>query len=226
MPSRRAVHRPSNMIHANSSLNSFGAEATYADRSPRANSYAERFVGTLRRECWDHVLILGERHLRKILAEYAWHYNGHWPHQGLEQKPPLRQPGHATDITARIERRQVLGGLISEYRRAAWRAQRSRSAVMSKFWHGTEPPCRSGLRAAPVGGAESHSQMEGSQAEDRHNPLPHIALLTTALKSAYSNTTSLSTRTATELRELLIPGGREWRFPELLFFVCGHGGIA
>ena len=87
-------------------------------RSPRANSCAERFVGTLRRECLDHMLIFGERHLRKVLAEYARHYNGHRPHQGLQQEPPLRQPGHAVDITARIERRHVLGGLISEYRRA------------------------------------------------------------------------------------------------------------
>jgi putative transposase len=88
-------------------------------RSPRANSYAERFVGTLRRECLDHVLILGERHLRKVLAEYAQHYNEHRPHQGLQQEPPLREPGHAVDITGRIERRQAVGGLISEYHRAA-----------------------------------------------------------------------------------------------------------
>jgi putative transposase len=88
-------------------------------RSPRANSFAERFVGTLRRECLDHVLILGERHLHSVLAEYARHYNGHRPHQGLQQEPPQRQPGPVLDITARIERRQVLGGLISEYRRAA-----------------------------------------------------------------------------------------------------------
>jgi putative transposase len=88
-------------------------------QSPRANSFAERFVGTLRRECLDHVLILGERHLRNVLAEYARHYNGHRPHQSLQQKPPLHQPGHAVDITARIERRQVLGGPISEYRRSA-----------------------------------------------------------------------------------------------------------
>jgi putative transposase len=88
-------------------------------RSPRANSYAERFVGTLRRECLDHVLILGERHLRSALAEFARHYNGHRPHQALQQEPPLREPGHATDITARIERRKVLGDLISEYRKAA-----------------------------------------------------------------------------------------------------------
>jgi transposase InsO family protein len=88
-------------------------------RSPRANSFAERFVGTLRRECLDHVLILGEQHLRGVLAEYARHYNGHRPHQGRQQESPLRQPGRAVDITARIERRQVLGGLISEYHRAA-----------------------------------------------------------------------------------------------------------
>ena len=88
-------------------------------RSPKANSFAERFVGTLRRECLDHVLILGEQHLRNVLAEYARHYNSHRAHQGLQQEAPQRQPSDAIDITARIERRQVLGGLISEYRRAA-----------------------------------------------------------------------------------------------------------
>jgi hypothetical protein len=75
-------------------------------------------VGTLRRECLDHMLILGERHLRKVLAEFARRYNGHRPHQSLQQDPP-RQPGRAVDITARIECRQLLSGLISEYRRAA-----------------------------------------------------------------------------------------------------------
>lgn len=88
-------------------------------QSPRANSFAERFVGTLRRECLDHMLILGERHLRSVLADYVQHYIGHRPHQGLHQEPPQRQSSQTPDITARIERRQVLGGLISEYRRAA-----------------------------------------------------------------------------------------------------------
>jgi putative transposase len=83
-----------------------------------SNAFAERFVGTLRRECLDHILILGERHLRKVLAEFARHYNGHRPHQSLQQEPPRRR-GSAADITARIERRQVLTGLINEYRRAA-----------------------------------------------------------------------------------------------------------
>jgi putative transposase len=75
-------------------------------------------VGTLRRECLNHILILGEGHLRRVLAEFARHYNGHRPHQSLQQEPPWRL-GRAVDITARIERKQVLGGLISEYRRAA-----------------------------------------------------------------------------------------------------------
>jgi transposase InsO family protein len=88
-------------------------------RSPRANSHAERFAGTLRRECLDHVLILGERYLRSVLAQYVRHYNCHRPHKGLQQEPPLHEPGHAVDITARMERSQVLGGLVSEYRRAA-----------------------------------------------------------------------------------------------------------
>jgi putative transposase len=85
----------------------------------RGNSYAERFASTLRCECLDHVLVPGERHLREVLAEYAWHYNGHRPHQGLQQESPLRRPIEPADITARIERRQILSGLISEYRRAA-----------------------------------------------------------------------------------------------------------
>ena len=88
-------------------------------RSPRANSFAERYAGTLRRECLDHLLIHGERHLRRILAEYARHYNEHRPHQSREQRPPLHEPGQPVDITARIRRKQVLHGLINEYQRAA-----------------------------------------------------------------------------------------------------------
>jgi putative transposase len=88
-------------------------------RSPRADSFAEQYVGTLRRECLDHLLIYGERHLRQILAGYARHYNEHRPHQSREQRPPLHEPSQMGDVTARIERRQVVHGLISEYSRAA-----------------------------------------------------------------------------------------------------------
>ena len=65
--------------------------------------------------------------------------------------------------------------------------------------------------------------MEGFQAEDRHNPLPHIAQSTTALKSAYSNTAFGSTRTAVELWKLLIIGGREWWNPDV---VAASAGMA
>ena len=88
-------------------------------RSPRPDSFAERYVGTLRRECLDHLLIYGERHLRQILAGYARHSNEHRPHQSREQRPPPARAQPDGDLTARIERRQVVHGLISEYSRAA-----------------------------------------------------------------------------------------------------------
>jgi putative transposase len=88
-------------------------------RSPRANAVAERFVGTLRRECPDHLLIYGDQHLRKVLAQYARHYNDHRPHQARQQRPPLHKPSQPVELSARIKRTQAVDGLISEYRRAA-----------------------------------------------------------------------------------------------------------
>ncbi|MGC9671091.1 integrase core domain-containing protein [Planosporangium sp. 12N6] len=88
-------------------------------RSPRANAYAERFVLTVRTEVTDRMLILGERHLRRTLDEYARHYNGYRPHRALQLQPP-RSDRPAVDLTReRIRRRSVLGGLITEYERAA-----------------------------------------------------------------------------------------------------------
>jgi putative transposase len=88
-------------------------------RSPRANAYAERFVLTARTEVTDRMLIFGERHLRTVLAQYEAHYNGRRPHRSRQLRPP--QPDHpAADLSKeRIKRRPVLGGLISEYERAA-----------------------------------------------------------------------------------------------------------
>lgn len=76
-------------------------------------------MGTLRRECLDHLLIHGEQHLRKVLTEYERHYNDHRPHQSRRQRPPLHDPDQVIDLTARIERRRAVAGLIHEYRRAA-----------------------------------------------------------------------------------------------------------
>jgi len=90
-----------------------------ASQAPRANAIAERWVGTIRRECTDRMLIVGERHLTSVLAEYAEHYHGHRPHRSLGQRPP-NPPPQVIDLTAaRIQRRPILGGLISEYKQAA-----------------------------------------------------------------------------------------------------------
>jgi len=96
-----------------------------AVQAPRMNAICERLVGTLRRELLDHVLILGEGHLRAVLAEYQVHYNTARPHQGIAQRVPdgEHDGGHLTIVTdldrERIHRKPVLGGLINEYARAA-----------------------------------------------------------------------------------------------------------
>jgi putative transposase len=65
-------------------------------RAPRANAIAERFIGTLRRECLDHLLISGPRHLAVVLQEYLAHYNTHRPHRSLRQHPPAgHTPPHS-----------------------------------------------------------------------------------------------------------------------------------
>ena len=88
-------------------------------RSPRANAYAERFVLTARTEVTDRMLILGERHLQSVLAEYTRHYNGRRPHRGRQLRPPRPDHPVADFAQERIKRRAVLGGLINEYERAA-----------------------------------------------------------------------------------------------------------
>ena len=87
--------------------------------SPRANAYAERFVLTARTEVTDRMLIVSERHLRRVLAQYEAHYNGRRPHRSRQLRPP--KPDHAVaDLSQkRINRQPVLGGLINENQRTA-----------------------------------------------------------------------------------------------------------
>ena len=92
-------------------------------QAPRANAVAERFVGSARRECLDRLVILGPRHLRVVLTEYIDRYNQHRPHRSLNQHSPLGTPDRpvsAADLdTRRVERTDILGGLIHEYRLVA-----------------------------------------------------------------------------------------------------------
>jgi putative transposase len=92
-------------------------------RAPRANAYAERWVRTVRAECLDWMLVWNQRQLHRVLTEYLRHYNTVRPHRGLDLRPPrpaarlrLVEPGAGESS---VQRADVLGGLIHEYRRAA-----------------------------------------------------------------------------------------------------------
>jgi putative transposase len=94
-------------------------------RAPKARAHAERWVGSIRRECLDQLLILGHRHLQHVVATYAAHYNQHRPHRALGQRPPLGKVPAINEPLAdvidldRVRRRDLLGGLIHEYQFAA-----------------------------------------------------------------------------------------------------------
>jgi putative transposase len=88
-------------------------------RAPQANAYAERFVRTVRGECLDWLLILGRRHLERVLRIYLAHYNNERPHRGLALLPPESPDAAGQPAADAIERRDRLGGLIHEYHRAA-----------------------------------------------------------------------------------------------------------
>jgi putative transposase len=84
--------------------------------APQANAIAERWIGTVRRELLDRILIVNRRHLDRVLTEYLAHFNNHRPHRTLHLAAPLTplpQPTSPADL--RLRRRDRLGGLIHEY---------------------------------------------------------------------------------------------------------------
>ena len=97
-----------------------GVEVTRVPfRTPVANSHAERWVGTARREVLDHMLIFGRRHLEYVLSEFVEHYQKARPHHGTGQRTPGGDIPDQPVTTGRIVRRDRLGGVIHEYQRAA-----------------------------------------------------------------------------------------------------------
>jgi len=88
-------------------------------RSPRANAYAERWVRTARTECLDWLLIRNTQHLHRVLTIYLEHYNTTRPHRSLDLHTPVDALAASEDASGPIERIDVLGGLIHQYRRAA-----------------------------------------------------------------------------------------------------------
>ena len=97
------------------------AERRTAYRAPRQNATCERFLGSVRRECLDHVLVLGEAHLRRVLREYVTYFNQDRPHQGICPHIPgnaAASPVHAGGV-GNVRAFPVLSGLHHAYRRAA-----------------------------------------------------------------------------------------------------------
>jgi putative transposase len=106
----------------------FGSEGTVIVRTPvqapNANAYAERWVGSVRRECLDRLLIFGRRQLEHVLRVYIRHFNQQRPHRALKLRPPDRGSGPDPSPTAtvyplQVRRRDLLGGLLHEYEAAA-----------------------------------------------------------------------------------------------------------
>jgi putative transposase len=98
--------------------------------APKANAICERFLGSVRRECLDHFLILSERHLHRLMKEYGEYFNHARPHQGLGQRIPCRPlQGAGSSESEQVASRPVLGGLHHDYRlRSAERPSYLRAA--------------------------------------------------------------------------------------------------
>jgi len=86
-------------------------------RAPNCNAYAERFVRSIKEECLERVIVFGERHLRRTIAEFVAHYHAERNHQGIGNE--LIDPFERADGQGRVRRRQRIGGMLNYYYRAA-----------------------------------------------------------------------------------------------------------
>lgn len=84
-------------------------------RSPKANCYAERFVGTIRRECLDWILIFNERHALHVVEEFVAHYNTERTHRGIELNTPIPNNVIPLGPGRELRRNDRLGGLLRSY---------------------------------------------------------------------------------------------------------------
>jgi putative transposase len=93
-------------------------EVITAPHSPWQNPYSERIIGSIRRECFDHVIVLSEEHLRRILKRYFLYYHNSRPHQALDQNAPIPRTVESGKKGPVISISEV-GGLHHRYQRAA-----------------------------------------------------------------------------------------------------------
>ncbi|WP_052441596.1 integrase core domain-containing protein [Streptacidiphilus anmyonensis] len=92
-----------------------------APQAPRMNAHCERVIGTIRREALDHILVIHEAHVRRVLAEYQEHYNAHRPHRSRDQRPPEAPALFILPEGAprKLLRTRILGAVINQYQYAA-----------------------------------------------------------------------------------------------------------
>jgi transposase InsO family protein len=119
-----------------------------APASPWQNGFAERLIGSIRRECLDHFIVLGEAHLRRILRAYANYYNDIRTHRSLDKDVPISRPAQRTGI---ISSRKVLGGLHHHYMRIWVFGTHSRSGVIEVLEPDMSDEERQGLEKSAEG---------------------------------------------------------------------------
>ena len=115
------------LIHDNDTTFTVGFDAVFQAQgievvhtpfhAPNANAFAERWIRSVRQECLDKLVLLGEWHVRRVLAEYVTFYNTRRPHQGLEQQCPI--PLTIVSRDGPVQRQDVLGGIVHDYLRTA-----------------------------------------------------------------------------------------------------------